>query len=63
VIALRSADPEDLTLREARLLGMADAVIADAAVPPALLARARADAQRLPPGAMPPDGLTVELRF
>jgi uroporphyrin-III C-methyltransferase/precorrin-2 dehydrogenase/sirohydrochlorin ferrochelatase len=63
VIALRSADPEDLTLREARLLGMADAVVADAAVPPALLARARADAQRLPPGAALPPGLTVELRL
>lgn len=63
VIALRSADPEDLTLREARLLGMADAVVADATVPAALLARARADAQRLPPGAALPGGLTVELRF
>ncbi|NKJ42983.1 bifunctional precorrin-2 dehydrogenase/sirohydrochlorin ferrochelatase [Novosphingobium sp. SG720] len=63
VIALRSADPEDLTLREARLLGMADAVVAASDVPAALLARARADAQRLPPGAALPEGLTVELRL
>jgi len=63
VIVLRSADPEDLTLREARWLGMADAVIAGANVPAALLARARADAQRLPPGAPLPDGVTVELRL
>lgn len=63
VIVLRSADPEDLTLREARWLGMADAVIADANVPAALLARARADAQRLPPGAALPEGVTVELRL
>ncbi len=63
VIVLRSGDPEDLTLREARLLGMADAVVADAAVPTAILVRARADAQRLPPGAPLPTGLTVELRL
>jgi uroporphyrin-III C-methyltransferase/precorrin-2 dehydrogenase/sirohydrochlorin ferrochelatase len=63
VIALRSTDPEDLTLREARLLGMADAVVADPAIPGAILARARADAQRLPPGAPLPAGLTVELRL
>ncbi|MET3472595.1 uroporphyrin-III C-methyltransferase/precorrin-2 dehydrogenase/sirohydrochlorin ferrochelatase [Novosphingobium sp. 1529] len=63
VIVLRSDDPEDLTLREARLLGMADAVVADAAVPLAILVRARADAQRLPPGAALPSGLTVELRL
>ena len=63
VIVLRSGDPEDLTLREARLLGMADAVVADAAVPTAILVRARADAQRLPPGAPLPTGLTVDLRL
>lgn len=42
-----SADPDDLTLRQARLLGEADAVCVVGAVPPAILARARADAQRL----------------
>ena len=45
-IILRSADPDDLTLREARLLGSADVVIHDASVPPAVLDRARADAVR-----------------
>lgn len=46
-IRLRSFDPEDLTLREARLLGGADAVLAEHGVPAAILDRARADAQRL----------------
>ena len=45
-IILRSADPDDLTLREARLLGSADLVIHDANVPPVVLDRARADAVR-----------------
>jgi uroporphyrin-III C-methyltransferase / precorrin-2 dehydrogenase / sirohydrochlorin ferrochelatase len=47
-IVLRSDDPEDLTLREARLLGVADTLLVEADVPPAILARARADARRLP---------------
>ena len=45
-IRLRSGDPEDLTLREARLLGEADVLIHDADVPEAILTRARADAER-----------------
>lgn len=45
-IAIRSADPDDLTLREARLLGRADRVCHDADIPPAILVRARADAER-----------------
>lgn len=45
-ITLTSNDPEDLTLRQARLLGSADAVLHDPAVPPVLLDRARADALR-----------------
>ncbi|WP_371431512.1 siroheme synthase [Novosphingobium sp.] len=62
VIALRSDDPDDLTLREARLLGQADAVIAGPDVPQAVLARARADAVRLPPGAPVPDqGIVIDL--
>ncbi len=63
--ALSSTDPEELTLRQARLLGSADAVLHDAAVPPALLDRARADAVRLPlpqEGAIP-TGLVVILRL
>lgn len=52
-ITLTSADPEDLTLRAARLLGSADVVVHDAAVPAAILARARADARRI---VLPADG-------
>ena len=45
-LTLTSADPDDLTLRQARLLGEADVLVLDGAVPPAILARARADAAR-----------------
>ncbi len=47
LIELRSDDPEDLTIRQARALGTADRVCADRGVPAAILARARADAERL----------------
>ena len=43
----RSADPEDLTLREARLLGSADIIAHEPGVSAAVLARARADARRI----------------
>lgn len=63
-IWLRSADPDDLTLRAARLLGEADHVFHSAAVPPEILHRARADAERhavdLPPVSRPP-GLSLWL--
>ena len=49
-IMLRSDDPDDLTLREARLLGGADVVVHDHNVPESVLVRARADAQRVPAG-------------
>jgi uroporphyrin-III C-methyltransferase/precorrin-2 dehydrogenase/sirohydrochlorin ferrochelatase len=45
-ITLTSPDPEDLTLRQARLLGEADVLVLDGDVPSAILARARADAAR-----------------
>jgi len=65
-IRLRSDDPEDLTLREARLLGSADVLAYEAAVPAVVLDRARADAARmeLETGEMPSagQGLTVVLR-
>ncbi|MFM5883999.1 MAG: NAD(P)-dependent oxidoreductase [Novosphingobium sp.] len=63
-IVLASDDPDDLTLRQARWLGSADAVLHDAGVAPAILARSRADAVRLPIAAAPPAGarLTVILR-
>lgn len=47
-ITLSSADPDDLTLKQARWLGEADALLLDGEVPPAILARARADAERIP---------------
>lgn len=45
-IRLRSSDPEDLTLREARLLGSADVLAHEPGVAAAVLDRARADAAR-----------------
>jgi uroporphyrin-III C-methyltransferase/precorrin-2 dehydrogenase/sirohydrochlorin ferrochelatase len=62
-IVLRSDDPEDLTLREARLLGVADTLLVEADIPPAILARARADARRLPPArAGEASGMTLAIR-
>lgn len=49
-LTLTSADPEDLTLRQARLLGEADVLLLDGDIPSAILARARADAVRRPLG-------------
>lgn len=66
VIVLRSADPDDLTLREARWLGSADLVAWEPGVPAAVRNRARADAGQfeLVAGAVMPDqpGLTVVIR-
>jgi uroporphyrin-III C-methyltransferase / precorrin-2 dehydrogenase / sirohydrochlorin ferrochelatase len=45
--ALTSNDPEDLTLKQARMLGEADVVCADPEVSPQILARSRADAVRI----------------
>ncbi|MFA9199754.1 MAG: NAD(P)-dependent oxidoreductase [Cypionkella sp.] len=61
-IVLASADPDDLTLREARWLGEADTVLHDAEVPAAVLDRARADAMR-GPLEMAPRGRTVIVRW
>ena len=61
-IVLASDDPDDLTLRQARLLGMADTLRYDSAMAPAILARARADAVRNPPDQQTEAGLTVVLR-
>lgn len=61
-IRLRSDDPDDLTLREARLLAEADTIRHAPDVPPAILARARADADRRPlSGDPPPPGRTVDI--
>jgi uroporphyrin-III C-methyltransferase/precorrin-2 dehydrogenase/sirohydrochlorin ferrochelatase len=45
-VHLTTADPDDLTLRTARLLGRADALWHRGNVPDAILNRARADAER-----------------
>ncbi|MEP7349804.1 MAG: siroheme synthase [Sphingorhabdus sp.] len=64
-IALLSSDPDDLTLKTARLLGEADHIYHDKSVPAHLLARARADALRHvgAPPVPPPAGLTLYLRL
>lgn len=61
---LVSDDPDDLTLRQARLLGTADCILFEPGIPPAILDRARADAVRLslPHEGAVPEGLTVLLR-
>lgn len=61
-IVLTSLDPDDLTIRQARLLGEADALILDGKIPDAILARARADAIRLDTGsAADRPGFTLRL--
>lgn len=62
-IQLTSDDPEDLTLRQARLLGTVDLVLHDPDVPKAILDRARADALRreLPYDGNDAEGLTIRL--
>jgi uroporphyrin-III C-methyltransferase/precorrin-2 dehydrogenase/sirohydrochlorin ferrochelatase len=63
-IRLSSPDPDDLTLRAARLLGRADRVYHRADVPPAILDRARADAARIACDAAPADagpGLSLDV--
>lgn len=66
-ITLRSDDPDDLTLREARLLGTADVIAHDPRIGLVVLDRARADAVRMPieelPSADPLNRLTVVLRL
>ncbi len=61
-----SADPDDLTLRQARWLGQADVVAFEAGVAPAILNRARADAMRveLAQGALAPitSGSVITIR-
>lgn len=65
-IILSSDDFEDLTLRQARLLGSADLIAYEPGVPTSVLDRARADARQLAirPGEGPPSaqGLVVTLR-
>ena len=63
---LTSPDPDDLTLRAARLLGEADHIFYPAHTPAVLLARARADAVRHAvdaPPKTPPPGLSLWLDY
>jgi uroporphyrin-III C-methyltransferase/precorrin-2 dehydrogenase/sirohydrochlorin ferrochelatase len=63
-ITLVSADPDDLTLRQARLLGQADRIFHRTDVPAAILDRARADAVRVACDGAPSDpgpGLSIDL--
>lgn len=62
-VTIHSDDPDDLTLRQARLLGSADYLVVEQGIAPAILDRARADAVRLEwPAAPDGEGLTVILR-
>lgn len=63
-ICLRSADPDDLSLRDARLLGRADRLYHRRDIPAPILDRARADAVRVACDAPPADpgpGLSLDL--
>jgi uroporphyrin-III C-methyltransferase/precorrin-2 dehydrogenase/sirohydrochlorin ferrochelatase len=61
---LASPDPDELTLRQARLLGQADRIFHRADVPAAVMGRARTDAARIacdqPPGVLGP-GLSIDI--
>jgi len=66
VIRLRSKDPDDLTLREARLLGLADRLYFRIDVPPVVLDRGRADAIRIQsagPPAEPGPGFAIYMEL
>lgn len=65
-LTLHSADPDDLTIKQARLLGQADAIFAHNNVPEAILTRARADAERFDLEAFDATqvtGLTLVIRY
>lgn len=64
IVAIASPDPDELTLRAARLLSQADRIFHPADMPAAILNRARADAERISDDKMPeiqPPGVTVHL--
>jgi uroporphyrin-III C-methyltransferase/precorrin-2 dehydrogenase/sirohydrochlorin ferrochelatase len=65
ILDLHSTDPDDLTLRQARLLGQADHIFHGAVMPDSLLNRARADAVRHvgSPTSPLPSGLVLHLRL
>jgi uroporphyrin-III C-methyltransferase/precorrin-2 dehydrogenase/sirohydrochlorin ferrochelatase len=55
-LVIASDDPDDLTLRQARLLGRADCILFEPGIPAAILDRARADATRFELPHDPPEG-------
>ena len=58
-----SDDPDDLTLRQLKWLGAADAIVVEDGAPARILDRARADAPRLPlASGVPEGGLVVVVR-
>ena len=63
-LTIASDDPDDLTLRQARLLGTADCILFEPGVAATILDRARADAVRhvMPYDGPLPEGLTLVLR-
>ncbi|WP_338027935.1 precorrin-2 dehydrogenase/sirohydrochlorin ferrochelatase family protein [Croceibacterium selenioxidans] len=63
-LTISSDDPDELTLRQARLLGSADAILFEPEIGSAVLDRARADAVRrtLPHDGSLPRGLVLVLR-
>jgi uroporphyrin-III C-methyltransferase/precorrin-2 dehydrogenase/sirohydrochlorin ferrochelatase len=65
IITITSADPDDLTLRQARLLASADVLLIAEGVSEAILARARADALRrdLPFDGDLSEGLIVQINI
>jgi uroporphyrin-III C-methyltransferase/precorrin-2 dehydrogenase/sirohydrochlorin ferrochelatase len=63
-LTIASPDPDDLTLRQVRLLGSADLVLHPADMPKPILARARADAaMRLDDGGVDETGVIVRLAW
>ena len=65
VLVIASDDPDDLTIRQARLLGQADHILHHPGIAPAILNRGRADATRTACTARPTgpvDGLTLYLQ-
>lgn len=58
-LVIASDDPDDLTLRQSRLLGTADCLVIEPGIAPAILDRARADAVRIDWPSDPPVGRHV----
>lgn len=65
IVQLTSLDPDDLTIRQARVLGQADHIYHPDLVRDSILSRARADAIRHvgSPPVPPPPGLVIHIRL